>query len=329
NRGDNGRQIFRQDDSAELFQQALAGACQRNGWNLYAYAILNNRYYLVIETPGGNLTEGMQWLQSAFSNRLNLKRRTRGHIFSGRYKAQIIEPNDNLLKAVDFVHNAAVRVNVCDYDYLEHYKYCSFHQYAKRGSMRPYLSCEKWLKHLGVFYEDVNRVWPMYRNYLMDVLEKNRQAGMHARRFLSGWVIGSKEFKKKMVAMLKEGNGIKDWGGSAMREINEIEWETLMEKCLERIDRTQDDVERDRKSADWKVAVAAYMKRKTGVSNPWLGRYLNMGAPAAVSRYVGSFVRGQPNQNREYASLRQMDRDDALAAAREAERTASSEVVFS
>ncbi len=303
NRGDDGRRIFMQHDGAALFQEALAEACRRNGWRLFAYAVLKNRYYLVIETPKGNLTEGMQWLQSAFSNRLNLRRRSSGHIFSGRYKAQLIEPNHHLLSAVDFVHLSPVRLKLCEWENMDSYNCFSYSQYAHRGPMRSSLLCEPWLKHLGVFYEDPARVWPMYRNHLINVQESFDKDDITPRKFLSGWVIGSKDYKKQMVAKLKEGSQIKDWGGSSMREINELEWESLLEKCLDRLSKDSDDVSGDRKSATWKIAIAAYLKNHTSVSNPWIGKNLNMGAPAAVSRYVGTYLRSNGKEDPDYVSL--------------------------
>ncbi len=38
-----------------------------------------------------------------------------------------------------------------------------------------------------------------------------------------------------------------------------------------------------RKSAPWKVAIAAYLKATTDVSNPWLATQLNMGSPFYVT----------------------------------------------
>jgi len=42
-----------------------------------------------------------------------------------------------------------------------------------------------------------------------------------------------------------------------------------------------------RKSADWKVAIAAALKLKTQASNRWLCEQLHMGTPVAVSHLVG------------------------------------------
>ena len=48
-----------------------------------------------------------------------------------------------------------------------------------------------------------------------------------------------------------------------------------------------EDLAKDQKSADWKVAIAAALKRRTTATNRWLGAALNMGGLHEVSRQIG------------------------------------------
>ncbi len=45
------------------FEKALFEACECCGWRLHAYVIMSNHYHLGLETPNGNLLEGMRWLR--------------------------------------------------------------------------------------------------------------------------------------------------------------------------------------------------------------------------------------------------------------------------
>jgi hypothetical protein len=54
---------------------------------------------------------------------------------------------------------------------------------------------------------------------------------------------------------------------------------------------TAKDAAREAKSAAWKVAIAAEMKRTTTATNQWLARALQMGSPFTVSRLVGTMGR--------------------------------------
>jgi hypothetical protein len=49
----------------------------------------------------------------------------------------------------------------------------------------------------------------------------------------------------------------------------------------------------DRKSADWKIAIAGYMKTRLLCRNGWLADRLAMGTEFAVSRYVSEMQKGQ------------------------------------
>ena len=61
------------------------------GWKVHAYVVMRNHFHLVIETPNANLVAGMRWLLSTYTIRLNHRQKLFGHVFSGRYKAIIIE----------------------------------------------------------------------------------------------------------------------------------------------------------------------------------------------------------------------------------------------
>ena len=85
------------DGSARLFEKTLFEASAKCGWLLHAYIIISNHYHLAVETPEGNLVEGMRWLQGTFGIRFNALREERGHVFQSRYKSLVIEEGRPLL----------------------------------------------------------------------------------------------------------------------------------------------------------------------------------------------------------------------------------------
>jgi hypothetical protein len=71
-----------------------------------------------------------------------------------------------------------------------------------------------------------------------------------------------------------------------------------------RLGKTPRQVQEDAKAADWKVAIATHLRTRTTASNPWLAAALNMGAPAALSRYVGECRAGErPGARRSYGKI--------------------------
>ena len=93
--GDRREDIFLDDVDRQDFLKTLAEACQKTGWQVHAYCLMRNHYHLVLETPNANLVAGMAWLQSTYTIRLNHRHKLFGHVFSGRYKAQLVEGSGN------------------------------------------------------------------------------------------------------------------------------------------------------------------------------------------------------------------------------------------
>ena len=114
NRGDRREPIFRDDEDRREFIATLGEACAKTGWQVYALGLMNNHFHLVIATPRGNLVAGMKWLLGTYTGRFNRRYRWCGHLFSGRYKALIVdgEATRYLKTACDYVHLNPVRAKL-------------------------------------------------------------------------------------------------------------------------------------------------------------------------------------------------------------------------
>jgi len=85
-RGNHGQGVFQDDRDRQSFLEALGEACEKTGWRIHAYVLMGNHYHLLVETPEGNLVEGMKWVQGAYTQRYNSRHKLFGHLFQGRYK---------------------------------------------------------------------------------------------------------------------------------------------------------------------------------------------------------------------------------------------------
>ena len=114
NRGDRREAIFDDDLDRERFLETLAEACAKTAWQVHAYCLMSNHFHLVLETPQPNLVAGMKWLLGTYTSRHNRRHREFGHLFSGRYKALLVDGSgDGYLKTVcDYVHLNPVRARL-------------------------------------------------------------------------------------------------------------------------------------------------------------------------------------------------------------------------
>ena len=90
-RGNRRGDIFLDDVDRQDFLKTLAEACLKTGFQVHAYCLMRNHFHLVVETPNANLVAGMRWLLSTYTLRLNHRHRLFGHVFSGRYKALVVD----------------------------------------------------------------------------------------------------------------------------------------------------------------------------------------------------------------------------------------------
>ena len=181
------------------------------GWTLYAWVLMGNHYHLVFKTPEPNLVKGMTWFQSTVTKRFNARHKLRGHLFSGRYKAVLVEENDYLATLMHYVHLNPVRARLVQVsDGIESYPWSSLGDYLVPPSKRrDWVAVGAGLAHLG--YED--RAGG--RRKTLEVLEglvsksplkragvvEMEAAGLNAT-LRRGWCFGTEEFKERMSGLL-------------------------------------------------------------------------------------------------------------------------------
>ncbi|MBI4327844.1 MAG: transposase [Chloroflexi bacterium] len=116
--------------------------------------LMNNHFHLVVETPDANLVEGMRWLLSAYTIRLNHRHKLFGHLFSGRYKALLVEGSGHgYLKTVsDDVHLNPVRAGLLrPAERHRAYPWSSFVWHLSAPEHRPpWIRVDRWLGEHGL-----------------------------------------------------------------------------------------------------------------------------------------------------------------------------------
>ena len=66
-RGNERRNIFRDEADRRHFVELLAELPERFGTVLHAYVVMPNHFHLVLETPAANLSRTGQWLNVSYS----------------------------------------------------------------------------------------------------------------------------------------------------------------------------------------------------------------------------------------------------------------------
>lgn len=92
--------------------------------------------------------------------------------------------------------------------------------------------------------------------------------------------------------LLKEGSFEQlRFEGKELKEANELIWENMLKRAVQALGKTRVEIAEDKKSATWKVWIAAELKRNTSAPSTWIAQRLNMGAPQLVGVYVNRLHR--------------------------------------
>lgn len=289
NRGNYRRHIFSSDGSCRSFEATLFEACHKYDWILHAYCLMSNHYHLAVETVNGNLSVGMQWLQSTFANKFNRLRSVNGHLFQGRFKSLIVDKDEYLGPLLHYIHLNPVRAKLLEMGDLPKYRWSSLWYLSNKRKRPDCLNISSCLYYAGDL-ADTARGRGKYFEYL-DWLstEDDQQSRQKFKEMCRGWALGAKDFKKELLIRYTGDSPKSYWEGGDLREANKIHWENLTERCLKALGKTSKDVDSDKKSALWKVGIAYYMKQHTSVSNVWLSNYMNMGIPQGLSKNASRF----------------------------------------
>ncbi len=254
---------------------------------------MGHHFHLAVETPKPNLSEGMRWLQSVFGMRYNKYRQDSGHIFQGRFKSIVVENDHRMGWLTHYIHLNPVRAGICKMDELGNYPFGSFAQLLNKKNRAPFLNVTTSLKSAGEL-PDTSKGRRQYAEYLAWLVEDDSaQKEMNFEKMSKSWVIGLALYRKKLVEDEKDLSAKLKLGVSESKELRELMWERQLKACLSEFDAAGIDVSQKTKSADWKVAIATYLKRTQLCQNGWISRNLNMGAEPAISRYCAELKEGK------------------------------------
>jgi putative transposase len=102
-RGNDRREIVRDDFDREAFVVRLARAAVRCRIDVRAWCLMTNHYHLIVETPSGEISRAIQYLNSTYATYFNERHERTGHLFSGRFRATVIVDERHLDAACAYV----------------------------------------------------------------------------------------------------------------------------------------------------------------------------------------------------------------------------------
>jgi REP element-mobilizing transposase RayT len=260
------------------FIKTLAEACGKTGFQMHAYCLLPNHFHLVVETPRANLVAGMHWFLTAYTLHYNRRHKRSGHLFSGRYKALIVDGGapGYLGTVCDYVHLSPVRAKLLrPGQWLAAYLWSSFGFYLSAPSQRPaWLRVDRLLGEHGIKQDSVAG-----RRAFEQRLEARRAEARDPapwRRVRRGWCLGTAKFKTDLLKRLA-GKVRTPHAVELERQSMEAKGERIIREELKRLGWRKSELSKRPKGDPAKLAIADRLRRETTLALPWIAARLHAG----------------------------------------------------
>jgi REP element-mobilizing transposase RayT len=111
-RGNNRRDIFRDDYDRVMFILMLNGIARRYGWSIVAYCLMTTHYHLVMRIGDAGMAQGFCELNGGYAREFNCRHGRHNHLFGRRYWDGMIETDRYLLESIRYTVLNPVRAGM-------------------------------------------------------------------------------------------------------------------------------------------------------------------------------------------------------------------------
>ena len=194
-RGNEHRDIFRDDDDRREFLSILEKSLTIYSVKLFAYVLMTNHFHLLAETLLGNLSEFMRHFNITYTGHFNRRHRRVGHLYQGRYKSILVDKDVYLSMLSRYIHLNPVRVRAVakrpleeQRRYLSTYPWSSLPGYLDKKKRTDFVDYSMVLAEYG---GDTDQARIEYRKQLYSALSDGIDM---ADGMVGSTIVGSERF---------------------------------------------------------------------------------------------------------------------------------------
>jgi len=159
-RGNEQKDIFRDDKDRERFLQYLETAAGRYQAVIHVYCLMGNHYHLLLSTPEGNLSQIMRHINGGYTTWFNKRHNRYGHLFQGRYKAILVDADPYAGELSRYIHLNPVRAGMVRQP--DHYQWSSYSSYSGKAKPPRWLTADWLLQYFGKKPSDAKKAYVLF-----------------------------------------------------------------------------------------------------------------------------------------------------------------------
>jgi putative transposase len=194
-RGERRDNIFLDDRDRLKFLEKLGETARKFSLKIHCYVLMNNHFHLLLETPEGNLSTAMHYLNTSYSNWFKSKHHIIGSIFQGRYKSILVEKELYLLILSAYIHLNPFRAGIVGNP--GEYAWSSFMSYTGKAKFNSWIFTDDILK-MFLGRRDEYREFVFNQTIKDNEIKQKDIRGEHA-------ILGRKEFRERIKKQLQSG----------------------------------------------------------------------------------------------------------------------------
>ena len=271
-RGNRKEPIFYQNEDRKVFLDKIKETFLKYSFGCFAYCLMDNHYHLFLRTLYPNISEGMHYLNTSYTNWFKARHKVVGVLFQGRYKSLIVDENRYCVHLSAYIHLNPYRAGIVED--LREYPWSSYPDYIGREASPVELDTSL---VLGQFDNDLETARRKYETYVIE----NRMMESPAKESYKGIALGGSEFLQSIKERI-EGIGNK-------REVPETKdaraytAEEIIQKVMDEFSIGREEIFKKKRGNFFRNMTLSLLKQFTSMSLKEIGELFQMDY-AAVSQ---------------------------------------------
>jgi REP element-mobilizing transposase RayT len=205
-RGNARQNIVSAIEHWQRLENDLALAVVRYGWQLLTYVLMTNHLHLLLRTPSPNLSRGMQYFLSRYANWHHRRRRCPGHLFQGRYKADLVEDESYYWQVSRYIHLNPLRTRSPLVSHPRDWRWSSYRGFDCLRHRVNWVAYDVLLAAWNGQYGGTDPA-ACYCQFVESVVDQPPESPFRNAR--DGWILGGEDFIDRIRRMVA-GGGTRD-----------------------------------------------------------------------------------------------------------------------
>lgn len=202
-RGDNNRDLFKDEADYRAYLDLLKKYKEQYGFKLFSFVLMPNHLHLLIELKEGiTISDIMHDLNANYTKYFNSRYQRKGHLFQERYKMVVAEKAAYLLYITAYIHLNPKLLNLVvepkDYGYSSCAYYLRTEEPKNQGTNAADLTEE--IKEVAALLGTT--AFKSYEEFLKGVSEQEME--LLGKDLTKKIILGSADFREKVNALMQE-----------------------------------------------------------------------------------------------------------------------------